>query len=115
MTTLTDSPRPELVDATHYDLDRLEHVVARLLDQHRSLQHENDALRARLRSKDVEVDRLEGELQAALERRKHALQRIDSLIDELDRLDGRLDEAMLAWPAAGDAGAPSSDPSASQA
>jgi chromosome segregation ATPase len=108
---LGETLRPELIDATHYDFDRLEHVVARLLEQHRTLQQENEALRARLRARDGEVERLESELQTALERRKQAIERVDALLGELDRLDGRLDEAMLAWTAAEDAAAAEPAPS----
>ena len=89
--------RPELVDATHYDFDRLERAITGLVSQQRTLLAENEMLRQKLGDRDTEVERLESELRAAIERRKSALERIDALIDELDRLDARLDDAMATW------------------
>ena len=89
--------RPELVDATHYDFDRLERAITGLVSQQRTLLAENEMLRQKLGDRDAEVERLENELRAAIGRRKNALERIDALIDELDRLDARLDDAMANW------------------
>ncbi len=98
--------RPELVDATHYDWNRLERAVAALVDQQRTLLRENEELRTRLAARETEVERLAADLRSAVERRKNALERVDALIDELDRLDASLDDAMVDW-AEGDAeGAP---------
>lgn len=92
-----DDGRPELIDATRYDFDRLERAIGGLVAQQRALAAENEALRVRVSDRDAEVERLASELRGAVERRKHALERVDALIDELDRLDARLDDAMVDW------------------
>lgn len=92
-----DASRPELIDATQYDFDRLQRAIASLVAQQRALVEENEALRVGIVDRNAEVERLAAELRGAVERRKHALERVDALIDELDRLDSRLDDAMVDW------------------
>lgn len=87
--------RPELTDATRYDFDRLERAIVALVQQKRSLAEENRSLQDRLSQKDLDVKRLAGELETAQNRRQLAIDRVDSLIDELDRLDAQLDDAMV--------------------
>ena len=86
--------RPELTDATHYDFDRLERAVQSSVEQQKRLSKENQELRDQLAQRDVETERLSGEVQAAKLRREHAIERVDALMAELDRLDTQLDEAM---------------------
>lgn len=97
--------RPELVDASKYDIDRLERAVTGLVFQQRALIEEQEGLRDQLAGRDREIERLENELRLADERRREALTRVESLIGDLDRLDARLDEAMVDFEApAGKAG-----------
>jgi chromosome segregation ATPase len=106
---ITDSDRhPGLVDATRYDLDRLERAIRQVLAQQQRLVDENESLRRRLQGRDAEVERLESELAASRQRREQALKRVDALIAELDRLDGLLDSSMAEWRARADATAPDS-------
>lgn len=86
--------RRELVDATRYDLDRLERAIRGLVAQQQALTRENAGLRAELTERDARVARLEGELESAENRRKLAIGRVDALIDEMDRLDAALDRSM---------------------
>jgi len=86
--------RSDLVDATQYDLDRLERAVRSLVVQQQSLKRENDELRQTLTGRDEEVSRLTSELKAVEERRRVAIGKVDALIDELDRLDSALDRSM---------------------
>lgn len=95
--------RPGLVDATRYDLDRLERAIRQVLAQQQQLADENEALRRALHTREADVERLEGELSASRERREQALKRVDALIAELDRLDGLLDSSMAEWRARSDA------------
>lgn len=87
--------RPGLTDATRYDFDRLERAIVALVQQKRSLAAENQALQDRLSQKELDVQRLAGELATAQNRRQAAIDRVDLLIEELDRLDGQLDDAMV--------------------
>lgn len=98
--------RPELTDATQYDFDRLERAISGLVAQQHVLQRDNEALRGRLGERDRDIERLQTDLEGALERRKDALNRVDALIDELDRLDARLDEAMVDWVEGADQASP---------
>ncbi|MCH2185248.1 hypothetical protein MK280_05185 [Myxococcota bacterium] len=86
--------RPELTDATRYDFDRLERAVRSLVEQQTRLSSENQQLRDQLAQRDVEAERLNGEIQDAQLRREGAIARVDALMAELDRLDARLDEAV---------------------
>jgi len=101
--------RTELVDATRYDLDRLERAVRRLVVRQQELVAENEALRKDLRDREAAVERLDAELRSSQERRQHALQRVDGLIGELDRLDALLDASVAGWAASGDEAAQDED------
>lgn len=107
--TRESDKRPELVDATRYDLDRLERAIRRLVAQQQALARENGALRDRLQARDAEVERLESELESARGRRERALERVDDLIGELDRLDALLDVSMAEWAPGADGAATKED------
>ena len=85
-----DGDRPELVDATHYDFDRLERAVSDLARRHLELSEANQILLATLEEKDSQIQKLESEVDLLGKRRQAALQRLDGLVEELDRLDASL-------------------------
>jgi len=97
----SDESRAELTDATRYDFDRLERAVRSLVEQQNRLSRENQALRDQLAERDVEAERLHGEIQDAQLRREGAIARVDALMAELDRLDAQLDEAVVKASAEG--------------
>lgn len=86
--------RPDLVDATRYDLDRLERAIRSLVAQQQALKRENDELRIAVSARSEEVARLTSELEAAEERRRTTIGKVDALIEELDKLDSALDRSM---------------------
>ena len=85
-----DGDRPELVDATHYDFDRLERAVSDLARRQLELSDANESLLATLAEKDSLIQKLESEIDLQGKRRQAALQRLDGLVEELDRLDASL-------------------------
>jgi chromosome segregation ATPase len=100
------SARAALVDATRYDFERLERVVALLVEQQAELLDENGALREQVEDRERNVHRLESELDASNSRRRKAMERLDALIGELDRLDEGLQHSLQlrgGTPAASDA------------
>lgn len=86
-----DSERPELVDATRYDFDRLERAVSELAHQHALMQDENAALQTRLALRDATIQELESELEVLGRRRAAAIERVNRLVAELDRLDAEFE------------------------
>jgi chromosome segregation ATPase len=80
-------------------------VVSELSRKHTLLRAETEALRGQLEVRDSRIGELEGELSDARSRRESALERLDTLIAELDRLDGRFESGLEggAWGAATDA------------
>lgn len=88
---LNGSDRPELVDATSYDLDRLERAVADLAQSHDELSGANEELRVTVAKRDSLIQKLESEIVQLGKRREVAVQRLDGLVQELDRLDAELD------------------------
>ena len=87
---LNESDRPELVDATSYDLDRLERAVADLAQRHAELSGANEELRITVAQRDSLIQKLESEIVQLGKRREAAVQRLDGLVQELDRLDVEL-------------------------
>jgi chromosome segregation ATPase len=85
---------PGLVDATQYDFERLERAVSELATSHDVLHRENATLREHLEERDGRLQRLEGELASADERRHQIAARLDALIEELDRLDAAYDASV---------------------
>ena len=90
---VAEDPRPELVDATHYDFERLELAVTELVARQRLLQGENDELREQLKVGDVRTRALESEVENLQKRRSRTHQRLDGVIEELSRLEFALDSA----------------------
>jgi len=88
--------RPELVDATRYDFDRLEAVVTDLVERHRALQGENSKLRQLLGDRVVHAKQLEADIEDLQSRRERSQARLDQVIAHLDRM-----EAALGEPSAG--------------
>jgi len=90
---LAEESGPELFDATRYDFDRLEVVVTELVARQRVLQDENSELRQQLEAGAANVQQLEAEVESLQQRRSRTHERLDGLIDELDRLEAGLDES----------------------
>ncbi len=86
--------RYELVDASRYDLDRLERAVRGLVAQQQILERENERFRAEVTERDALISRLASELDSSENRRRFAIARVEALIDEMDRLDAALDRSM---------------------
>jgi predicted nuclease with TOPRIM domain len=98
---------PELFDATQYDFERLEVVVTELVARQRLLQGENTELRQQLEARDAGVQKLEADVENLQMRRSRTHKRLDSLIEELNRLEAAVDDTS---PAAGPSSpAPGSD------
>ena len=89
--TSEDSERPELVDATRYDLDRLERAVSELAQQYAQMRDDNATLNASLDLRDARIQELESNLESLGQRRRTAIERVDRLVAELDRLDSEFD------------------------
>ncbi|MBW2243996.1 MAG: hypothetical protein JRH01_18605 [Deltaproteobacteria bacterium] len=94
-----------LVDATRYDFERLERALAQLVEQQAQLLVENDTLREQVEDRELRIHRLESELDESNSRRHKAMERLDALITELDRLDEGLERSLRVrggTPAVGD-------------
>ena len=89
--TSGDSERPELVDATRYDLDRLEGAVSELARQYAQMRDDNTTLNASLDLRDARIQELESDLESLGQRRRTAIERVERLVAELDRLDSEFD------------------------
>jgi hypothetical protein len=70
-----------------YTFERLESVVAALVDSRRQLQAENANLRKQLHDQGQRLQGVEDRLLGANQRRQDALKRIDDLIARLDQID----------------------------
>ena len=75
--------KPELVDATRYDFERLESVVTDLVLRHRALQDENSALREQIAGGLAREQQLEAELADLRARRERSRARLDKVLDDL--------------------------------
>ncbi len=78
-------------DRNVYDLERLERVVASLVEGHRLLRRENAALQVEIDAKNRHAHRLDGKLLEANQRRQDIAKRIDELIAQIDQLGAQLD------------------------
>jgi chromosome segregation ATPase len=81
-------PIPEAAEI--HDFKRLEEAVAALVDKYRRAQRQIAVLRRDLLESDRRVRSQEQEVRRLRERRDEAIQRIDRLAAELDRLDAQL-------------------------
>lgn len=91
--TVAEDPRPELVDATRYDFERLEVVVKQLVDRHHTLLGENAELHRRLVASDARAIASKEEVEDLRKRRDRTHERLDGLIADLDRLESALDDS----------------------
>jgi septal ring factor EnvC (AmiA/AmiB activator) len=73
-----------------FDFERLEHVVAALVEAYRELAAENAGLRVKLEEKARRIRSLEGQLIEANQLRQDVSKRIDDMIAQLDHLDSQL-------------------------
>ncbi len=76
-----------------FDFERLERVVAALLEAHRARSVENAGLRVKLEEKTRGIRSLEGQLLEANQKRQDVSKRIDEMIAQLDHLDAQLASA----------------------
>jgi predicted nuclease with TOPRIM domain len=91
---LRTSVRSASTDAVPQDFERLEQVVRELSRRHTLLRAETEALRAQLETRDGRISELESELVDSQSRRESAVERLDTLIAELDRLDQRFEAGL---------------------
>jgi len=75
-----------------HDFDRLEKVVAALVEAHQQALLRNEELRSELDEKNQRLRQLESKLLDANQRRQDVAKRIDELIAQIDQLDAQLDE-----------------------
>ena len=88
---VAEDPRPELVDATRYDFERLEVVVKQMVDRHHTLLGENAELHRRLAASDARAIASEEEVEDLRKRRDRTHERLGGVITDLDRLESALD------------------------
>ena len=81
----------QAADPKAYDLERLERVVAALVEDHRRLRRENAALQVEVDAKIQHAHMLDGKLLEANQRRQDIAKRIDELIAQIDQLGVQLD------------------------
>lgn len=77
----------ETGEASAYTFERLETVVAELVDSRRQLQAENANLRRQLSDQGTRLQGLDDRLLESNQRRQDALKRVDDLIARLDQID----------------------------
>lgn len=82
-------------DTDSYSMARLERVVAQLVDGQDALLARIDLLRNALKQRDQRVADLEAQVHANEEKRVAALSGLDSLIGQLDELEGRAESAAV--------------------
>ena len=87
---------PNSKKSSAYTFDRLEAVVAELVDSRRQLQVDNASLRKELYEQGQRVESLDERLLEANQRRQDALKRIDDLIARLDQIDSSFEAAASA-------------------
>jgi septal ring factor EnvC (AmiA/AmiB activator) len=76
--------------ANGIDLTRLETAVRDLTERFVAQRDEAAKLRAEVEARDRRVEELEGELRRMQQSRRDVAQRIDELIDQIGKLEGRL-------------------------
>lgn len=75
--------------ASHADIDKLESTIERLLDNHRRIKQEKEAIEKRLREKESEWHHLKGQI------RQYERERLE-LREKLDRILGQFASLPLA-------------------
>jgi len=75
--------------ANGIDLTRLETAVRDLTERFVAQRDEAAKLRAEVEARDRRVEELEGELRRMQQSRRDVAQRIDELIDQIGKLEGR--------------------------
>ncbi len=85
-----EGERPELIDGTSYNLTRLEKAVSDLAHDHADLKARAEKLEVAVAERDSTIQKLESEIDRLGNRSKTAIQRLDVLVSELDRLDAEL-------------------------
>ena len=78
---------PDNQETSAYTFERLEAVVAELVDSRRQLQAENANLRQQVHEQGQRLQGVENRLLDANQRRQDALKRIDDLIARLEQID----------------------------
>lgn len=84
--------KPELIDATRYDFERLEAVVTGLVHRHRALQVENSALREQIAERDARARQVEVEVEDLRSRRERSRARLDKMLADLGQMEVALSE-----------------------
>ena len=84
---------PDNKATSAYTLERLEAVVAELVDSRRQLQAENANLRQQVHEQGQCLQGVENRLLDANQRRQDALKRIDDLIARLEQIDLQFETA----------------------
>ncbi len=78
-----------------YDFERLEQVVAELVDAHHQLQRENAGLRRKVDEKTRRVRALDEKLLEANQRRQDVAKRVDELISQINQLDAQFADSEI--------------------
>ena len=81
---------PSAPEADALDLDRLDAAVRTLADRFLAQRDENAKLRGEIEARDRRVEEIESELRRLQQSRRDVVRRIDELIGEIGRLEGRL-------------------------
>ncbi len=71
-------------DADVFDFDRLERVVADLIDERHRMSAENDLLREELVRREQKITELDSQLTQQEQRRTDALKRVDDLLAQVE-------------------------------
>lgn len=77
-------------DANALELKRLDTAVRTLSDRYLAQRDENAKLRGEIEARDRRVEQVESELRRLQQSRRDVVRRIDELIGEIGRLEGRL-------------------------
>ncbi len=72
------------------DIDRLERAVQALAERYAGLRDENAKLARDVAERDQRIAELAGEARRQNQRRRDAAQRIDDLVGQIDKIEGRL-------------------------
>ena len=76
-----------------FDMERLERVVSKLVQEHEQLRGAHDLIRKELAARDARIRNLEEQIRVANQQKRDVAKRIDELIGQMDHLDAQLAEA----------------------